>query len=153
MAETSTPPTTFPTPNGVNLGAIADALSQMVGPGKRFTQGFIAELTGQEERTVKAHRLGESIPTVGALFGYFRVLPVAFADQVLAQAGLCGVRRLYGDANAARAMTEMAEGLAILVAAQADGRIDHRERPGVVKELREALVEIQALLAELERLG
>lgn len=129
---------------------IADALQLFVGPGRRYSRELIAQATGQDPRTVKAHCLGETAPSVAALFAYFRVLPVEFTDHVLGLAGLGGVRRVGAELNAGRALAEMAEGMSALATALADGRIDHRERRSVIRELREAATAAEQLAAGLE---
>jgi hypothetical protein len=129
---------------------IADALSLYVGPGKRFPREMIASATGMEVRTVKAHCLGQTPPSVGALFSYFRVLPVEFAEHVLGLAGLCGVRRVDADADARRCLAEVTQGAAALAEALADGRIDHREKRHLARELREAATAAEQLAADLE---
>ncbi len=132
---------------------IADALSLFVGPGKRYPRELIAQATQLDLRTVKAHCLGQTPPSVGALFAYFRVLPVEFADHVLGMAGLGGVRKVDADGDAFRTMKELADGVSVLASALADGRIDHTERPKVARELREAAASAEQLAADLEREG
>ncbi|NKD86671.1 hypothetical protein HEQ63_10845, partial [Haematospirillum jordaniae] len=73
--------------------SISTALNMFVRPG-RMSREELSRWTGIDTRTIKAHHLGETVPSVAALFSYFRVLPVAFAEHVLAQAGLGGVHRL-----------------------------------------------------------
>ena len=130
--------------------SISTALNMFVGPG-RMSREELSRWTGIDTRTIKAHHRGETVPSVAALFSYFRVLPVAFAEHVLAQAGLGGVHRLEQTANANHVMAELGEGIAALGHAMADGHIDHRERPGVIRELREAAAAAEELAASLER--
>lgn len=129
---------------------IADALALFIGPERRFSREMIAAATGLDPRTIKGHCLGETVPNVAALFAYFRVLPVAFADHVLARAGLTGARRIEGEADPRRAMAIIAEGVAVLASALADGRIDHMERRNVIAELRATATAAEELAAKLE---
>lgn len=142
---------TTATDNTALARGVADALTLFVGPGKRYSRDLIAEATQLDPRTVKAHCLGQTPPSIAALFAYFRVLPVEFADHVLGLAGLGGVRKVDADSDAFRTMKEMADGVAALATALADGRIDHRERSGVARELREAAVAAEQLAADLDR--
>ncbi|WP_152426681.1 phage regulatory CII family protein [Paramagnetospirillum caucaseum] len=128
----------------------AAAFAQHVGDHMPLSREMVVAATGFEPRTVKAHALGQTTPTLSAFLAYCRVLPVTYAQQVLALAGLTGFRRQDGDTAPAAALAEMAEGVAALAEALADGRIDHTERPKVIRELREAIGAAEALIARLE---
>lgn len=50
-----------------------------------------------------------------------------------------------------KAAVEMSEAVTTLFRALADGRIDHTERPAVIRDMREAITEGEALVASLEK--
>lgn len=138
--------------DSVALGRqIADALSLYIGPGKRYTREVIASATGLDARTVKAHCLAETVPSLGAALTYMRVLPPEFADHVLVLSGLGGVRRLDESADAQKTLAEVASGMSALAGALADGRIDHQERAALIPCMRSAATACEHLAATLER--
>jgi len=128
----------------------SDALALYCGEGRRYSRDLLASATGQDVRTVKAHVLGECAPSAPALLSYCRVLPSAFAQQILALAGVTGLRKDDCVVSPGSALAEMAEGVAVLAEALADGRIDHTERPRLLRELREAVAAQESLIAQLE---
>ncbi|MDY0241649.1 MAG: hypothetical protein RBR34_05660 [Rhodospirillaceae bacterium] len=129
----------------------AAALRTCVGDHKPVTRDMLIAETGFDARTVKAHVLAETTPTLVAFLSYAHVLGPTYASPIVALAGLSGLRRIEGVTTPSETLREIAEGAAALAGALADGRIDHTEAPKVVKELTEALVAISALLASLQR--
>ena len=133
---------------------IAAGLSLFVGPGKLYSDSAIVAATCvKEARTVQAHRLGHTAPSTAALLSYMAVLPVEFAQHVLHPSGLAGVHRVDGTTTPGEAMREMAEGVAALASALAAGHINHTNKPGVIKELSEAVTAATQLLAQLATEG
>lgn len=130
---------------------VAAALLPLVGDRKAFSRAMLAGTSGQDDRTVKAHCLGEAGPGGHVLLTYMAVLPETFAAAVLDLAGISGVRRVEGGISPQAALAEIAEGTAALAEALADGRIDHHEIPHLLKELREAGLSALNLAADLER--
>ncbi|CCG42164.1 hypothetical protein [Magnetospirillum molischianum] len=128
----------------------SDALALYCGDGRRYSRDLLASATGQDVRTVKAHVLGECAPSSPALLTYCRILPGAFARHILAMAGITGLRKDDYVIAPGSALAEMAEGVAVLAEALADGRIDHTERPRLLRELREAVAAQESLIAQLE---
>ncbi|MFD2234798.1 hypothetical protein [Phaeospirillum tilakii] len=126
------------------------ALALHVGDHRPLSQAMLAQETGCELRTVRAHLYGETTPPLATWLAYAEVLPDSYANALLGLAGLGGARRLGAAPAPTVALAEMAEGVAALADALADGRIDHTERPTVIKELREAISAAEALVAALE---
>lgn len=116
-----------------------------------WTDTLLADATRQDPRTVKAHRLGQNGAQGHDLLSYMAVLDVGFAAEMLALAGLCGVRRAGEHFPVAAAVAEISEGLAELTRAMADGVIDHQEAPDVIRELEEAARAAEGLAAQLRR--
>lgn len=130
---------------------VAAGLRLFVGPDRLFSREMMAAATGLELRTVKAHCLGESLPSAGALLVYMRLLPVEFASHVLsAGAGLAGVYRIGEEVGPGAALARMTEGSSALAAALADGMIDHVERRTLPAALRRFAAAAEALAAQLE---
>lgn len=106
-------------------------LGAYVGQGKRYSVELLADTSENEPRTIKAYRAGETMATADKLLRILAVLPVAFAAELLAPCGL-RVTRLDGDAPPPLDMNaDLASLLAILAEALRDGRVDHREAPGL----------------------
>src|SRR6185369_17197826 len=126
----------------LDVGAqLRPALRTYVGPGDQArgyaaAENELAALAGIEQRTVRAHRNGETVPTVATLLLYMRILPVGFAQHVLGLAGLGGVRRVGEAVTPGETLAKMAEGASALAIALADGRIDHQEAATLPAELR-----------------
>lgn len=129
----------------------AAALALHVGDHRPMSQMMLAQETGCELRTVRAHVGGETTPTLATFLAYAEVLPDSYANAILGLAGLTGAHRIGAAPAPMVALAELAEGVAVLAEALADGRIDHTERPRLVQELREAISAAEALVAALER--
>ncbi|MBF0169067.1 MAG: hypothetical protein HQL45_15705 [Alphaproteobacteria bacterium] len=126
-----------------------DALSLFVGQGKRFSVEAIAAASGIGTATIHAYLNGRSCPEWVNAVALLNVLPVEFAAAVLRPAGLAGLTRIDGEVSAAETLGQVAEGVASLATALADGRIDHQELPRVRQELTEAMVAITQFLQKL----
>jgi len=131
----------------------AAALALNVGDRRAMTPAMLSAETGCELRTVRAHLWAETTPALATWLAYAEVLPDSYANALLGLAGLGGARRIGAAPPPTVALAEMAEGVAVLAEALADGRIDHTERPRLIKELREAISAAEALVADLERAG
>ena len=117
----------------------ADALGLYVGPGRRHSVGGISTATGISETQVRDYLAGRTTPSVANLGTLLGTVGADLANEWLAHHGLCGCRAIDGPTQPAMAtLTEQLEAAHALSAAVQDGRIDHTERPGVVKELRES---------------
>lgn len=136
-----------------NIRAVfRDTLALFVGPGRRFEVETMAAATGISADTFRRYLRGESCPEWANAVAILGVLPPEFAAAVLRPAGLTGLRRVAGDITPAATLAEVLEGATALAAALADGRIDHTERPRVLRELTEAMTAIaQFLAAEASR--
>lgn len=120
-----------------------DALCLFVGPGKRFSAEAIAEATGLDLRTIKAHRTGQSCPGLVALLAYMRVLPDAFTNMILVPAGKGGASSLEPDEDACghKTLSALLSRSAMLAKALEDNRIDHREALQLAPEFEQVGVE------------
>ncbi|SBV94034.1 conserved hypothetical protein [uncultured Alphaproteobacteria bacterium] len=123
-------------------------LNVYVGPGRLYPVEVIASGIGTSADTVRRWLRGESCPEWPNLSALLAILPPEFANALLAPAGLTGARRIDGESTHGETLREITEAAATLAAALADGRIDHTERPKVVKELTEAMVAISQWLAK-----
>lgn len=130
---------------------LSAALQAFVGATKPMSLALFATAAGVNERTARAHYSGQNGATGHDLLTYFKLLGPGFAAHVLALAGLHGALRIEEDMSPGEALREISEGLAALASAYADGRIDHTEAPGVVKELEEAGRAAIAKAADLRR--
>ena len=128
----------------------AAAFGQHVGDDKPLSREMVVAATGFEPRTVKAHALGQTTPTLSAFLTYCDVLPVTYAASVLGLSGLVGLRKRDGSVLPGAVLAELAEGVSLLAEALADGRIDHRERPPLIAEMRRAIAAAESLVAQLE---
>lgn len=128
----------------------SDALNLYVGPGRRFSVGDVAAVTGVGTDAIRRYLRSESCPEWHNAMSLITVLPVEFAETVIRPAGLSGLRRT-GDESVTglSLMREITQGTAVLADALADGHIDHQERAVCRKELTEALVAISQFLAKL----
>lgn len=131
----------------------AASLRGCVGDHKPITRDMLIAETGFDARTIKAHVLGETTPTLAAFLTYGDLLGPAYAGPVMALSSLAGLRRVNGMTTPAETLREVLEGASALAAALADGRIDHADRPKVRRELHEAAVSISQLIQALDREG
>lgn len=126
-----------------------DALNLFIGRGRRYEIKEIAAAINAHPDTLARALNGVSCPDWVNTTALMRVLPIEFAEMMLRPAGITGVRRLDGTTTPAEALSEVAEATAALAAALADGRIDHTERPKVLKEASEAICALSHLVAQL----
>ncbi len=130
-----------------------DVLRLFVGRGQRFGVETLAEATRLPARTLKSYRDGQSLPGLSAFVAMAAALPAAYANEVLAPAGLAGAFRIEADAPSPHAiLAEKAEMVRALATALADGRIDHREGAEMLPELRQFLSDLASFIQELSEI-
>jgi len=131
---------------------LEDAMRLFVGSGRRFSVNAVSAATGIPARTIKSYQQGEAVPGLGNLLRIFAVLPPEFAEMLLAEAGLCGVRPAEQVAPCGyKAMAQLSARIHRLSTAMKDGRINHQERPPLAMEMRTLAVEMGAFADGLER--
>lgn len=124
------------TPEMVKEG-IADALTAFVGGGQKYPVAILAEKLGKSPRTIYEYKSGQ-IPICGTeLMLCMHILPIDFANRVMAVIGLNGLHR--SDANSSNIL-ELGSDLAMLsghiALDSSDGRIDHKEAARLEQSLR-----------------
>lgn len=129
--------------------AYRDALSLFVGRGKRFEIKDVAAATGMHPDTLCRALTGTSCPDWANTVALMAVLPVEFSEMILRPAGITGARRIDGEIHPSAVLSETADAVSALAAALADGRIDHTERPRVLKEATEAICALSQLVAQI----
>ena len=127
---------------------VSAALKRHLDDGSILTREKFAQASGQDLRTIKSHCCGESGPRGHDLLTYFSLLPVDFAAEILGHIGLT-VERDNGEVIPAVVLSDIAQGVAELAGALADGRIDHTERPQLIRDLSKAAHEAHALALQL----
>lgn len=117
-----------------------------------YAPDIIEDATGIEARSHRAHRTGETPPSLPYFLRYAAVLPPAFADHVLRLAGLTGTRPVEADAEAQphQALAALTHRVHLMAEALADGRIDHQERATLIPALRALSSELQTFTQALE---
>ena len=117
----------------------ADALGLYVGPGRRHSVGGISTATGISETQVRDYLAGRTTPSVANLGTLLGIVGEDLANAWLDKYGLCGCRAKDGpSASVYSTLTETLQAASAMSAAVQDGRIDHIEKPIVVREMREA---------------
>jgi hypothetical protein len=133
----------------------ADALREHLGLGKQYSYAKASELTGIDERTVRAHVLGDASPCLSKALRYMALLGPNFANRILRVAGLDGAARVSGqgrgcefalNAHTADLINELAEALT-------DGRIDHRERAKILPSARQLHAVLGDYLQAHDKIG
>lgn len=103
---------------------------------KGCTYEFIAEEADVAPNTVKQWRGGESAPQGANLFALTRLFGTEFLNDVLVPFGYAGVYKISGEASSPEQIhTEIARLNQVITEMREDGRIDHRERAQIKKEL------------------
>lgn len=127
-----------------------DALHLFIGRGRRYSAEALGEATGIPARTIYSYMQGAT-PSLHNMIRLMAVLPPAFANHILASAGLGGARRMDcgGDACGQTHMARMAARMHKLADALADGRVDHREARDLAPEFRELGTECIEFAARL----
>lgn len=121
---------TFPAQIGLDLvqNRLSVAMWAHVGHGRSWSMEALAVATGIPVTTLKAYRSGDATPTLPNLTLLFGTLGPEFVDQILALAGMGGVRRLDDAQVSPLLLGARAAALSALICRHMeDGVIDHRE--------------------------
>lgn len=134
---------------------MVDILRDYVGPGRARSYEVAADdLGGIEARTVKGWCLGENLPPMASLLRLMVVLGPVFTNRVLRLAGYEGAGQVECEqVSASEVITQSAELISAASSATADGHIDHRELPGLMRRAALAETAIQRFMRRLSKRG
>lgn len=113
---------------------IQEALRRHIGAGQRFSVREAADAVNIQESTLYGYLGGDGVPTMDTFLNLCRLLGPEFINDVLRLTGHDGVRASAApagndhelNADIAAAQAQLGNGLR-------DGRIDHSERPRIVR--------------------
>ena len=122
-----------------------------VGRGRLYSVAALAEATGVGQRTLKSYFEGAT-PGFQNWLILLRFLGSTFGAACMADAGVCAVvmRSDVEEACPHQTASEMASALSIMLKALEDGRIDHQERPELIRKCREAITSLSNFVASEE---
>jgi hypothetical protein len=126
-------------PQDVATRVVRDALAPFVGRGRRFSVQQLAAASGVSARSLEGYVAGAATPGLAGLLSLMAVLPPAFADAVLAPAGLHASPADRQTATGFEICAGLGAATGDFAAALADGRIDHREAADLRARLRPLL--------------
>ena len=124
---------------------IADAIRLRVGRGKRWSFASLSDATGIAQRTLESYVSGAT-PGMHSLLSICAALGPSFTSDILAVIGQTAQNDHGDEPDYSRALTQMAEGAALLAKCLEDGRVDHQEKAQLALAMA-PLVELTAAIA------
>lgn len=109
------------------LEHFADCFRKHVGRGKLWSVEGLAERMAMSADTVKGWHIGRATPGMFLLLRLLSVMPVEFADELLAPAGLVIGRRASGNTATMACAIACSDAAAQLARIAEDGKITHVE--------------------------
>ena len=136
---------------GVDLyrAMVSQGLRDYLDREKFLSRDAFAAIANQDIRTLRSHLQGQSGPLGHDLLTYFSILPVGFAQPILELVGLSVEKAEDNPQSPQEVLADFSQGVADLAVALADGRIDHSERPQLIRDLSRAAHAAHSLVLEL----
>ncbi len=118
---------------------LTTALRRHIGRDGAFTKYKFADLVDVKDRTLESHLQGESMPYSHVLFNYMAVLPIEFANEILAPLNLSVQRNEPQHVSDNTALRLSANTAFEFAKALEDGKIDCKEMEALKPIVREVV--------------